>query len=221
MRNGRLRSGPGRLRGELFSPGPPPRQPRRTGRSGERFRRSAEPAGNRGGAGGGAGAQDGRAGGRMEAWPGRVLGDREARPRRAVYCYIKVPGPIPPERKTTCVRPALGVGWGGAGRGGVVGCGRKARALIRPPLPHPRRKRGRALSCSRRGGGSGGSSPAGSGFSERPSRRRRPARTERRALEVAGSPSASLPALTGLPATPPLQFAFIVTRLFLALGNVG
>ena len=104
---------------------------------------------------------------RMEAWPGRGLGDREAQSQRAeFYCYIKVPRPPSPGRKTTCVRRTQR--WEVGGGGGGSGRGRKARALIRLPLPNPRRKRGRWLSGSRWGGGSGGSGSAGSDRSERP-----------------------------------------------------
>lgn len=87
----------------------------------------------------------------------------------------------------------------------MVGCGRKARALIRPPLPNPPRKRGRALSCSGRAGGGGGRGSAGGGCSERPSRRSAPCANApaRRAPEVAGSPIARLLALTGLLADAP------------------
>lgn len=142
--------------------------PRGAGSTGERLCRSAGPAGNEGDAGHevgqGAGARDRRAWDRMKAWPGWALDDREARSQRAEpYCYIKVPGPAPPERKTTCVRPAQRWGAGGGGTLRPEGTGPNPASL-----PNPRRKRGCALSCGRQGGGSGGSGSAGSGCSERP-----------------------------------------------------
>lgn len=120
------RPGVGEERGEM--PAETPWLAGRAGRRKERLRRLAGPAGNWESAGqarapGSAEApRGGLAGNRMEAWPGGGSGGEKAHSRRGeLYCYIKVPGPVPPERKTTCVRPARcwgrgrGVGGGGWG----------------------------------------------------------------------------------------------------------
>ncbi|KAF6119767.1 hypothetical protein HJG60_010178 [Phyllostomus discolor] len=98
--------------------GETPWLPRSAGSPEESLHSSAEPAGKRGVVGHAckqrlAWAPGCRAGGRargrlgacrMEAWPGQGLSDWEAQSRRAeFYCYIKVPRPPSPERKTTCV----------------------------------------------------------------------------------------------------------------------
>lgn len=144
-------------------------------------------------------------------------GGEEHSQRAQSYCYMKVPEPAAPERKTTCVRPARRAGgWGGELRP-------ESAAPIRPPLPNPGRKEAAhcPVAAAAREAEAEAAARLRAAFPSALAALCAHRRYRRGHLRLRGLPKPDALHPRACLLTPPLQFASLVTRLFPGLENVG